>query len=89
LERYGSNADVPDRGESVDEWLSSTISQAEAKARIENEIRRDDRVLDVVAKIIPEGSDMWLISLEITTNEEELSRFDLELDADGLRRVDA
>jgi hypothetical protein len=87
IERYGSNADVPDRGESVDEWLSSTIGKDEAVRRIENECLRDQRVAAATVKIVEQQKDYWLISIEIQTNEDELSKFDVEVDSDGLRRV--
>lgn len=85
IERKGSNLDDINRGCAVDEWLSTSTTSEVAKARIEADIRQDDRVQAVTVTIEELLAGERRILIEIQTDDEELARIDLLLDAEGLR----
>lgn len=86
IEPPGSNLDDADRGLGLEDALSGPIDPA-LRQRIEDEVRKDERVTNAKCDLteIASGSYRIVITVEVDESEIDLT---LETDADGfIRRV--
>lgn len=79
IEEPGSNLDDPDRGLGIIGWLSAPYND-QWPGMIAAECMKDDRTANASATLTPRGDGGFLISLELTTNDDEIS-LDIAVDA--------
>lgn len=81
IEPRGSNIDDPDRGLGIEDRLGGIVDPSLAQD-IEDELRKDERVSNVSARVTELDSSRYQIDIQVAVNEEKLS-LTFQTDASG------